>query len=493
VGWLFVTIPLLALAFTIMRPAPLPDASATLEPVFDAANARRLALELAAVYPDRSPGSRSAPDAAHWVAEQFRALGLETTADRFRATIPGRGHAELENVVAVVPGRTRDTILIVAHRDSTQGAPGINDNASGTGALLELARAYAVTRTGAAGGVNPNHTLVFASTDAGAYGLLGARRLAREGPNADRVVAVVILDSVGSRNTARLEIAGHGPRSPAPVVVVTASARIEGETGHAARTPRVVAQLLDLALPFSLYEQDAFLSERVSAVTLTTEGGRPGESGSDHIDEAQLSRVGRAAERLVGSLDAKGLELARGTETYVYANGRVIHGWAISFLYVVLLVPFLLALADLLARLRRRRIELRPAFRSYGRRLVLWLWIGLVFYLLGALGAWPTGSATAVNPSAETATHWPRLGLSALVVIGLLSWVVARARLVRRGPVADSDDVAGLAAALTALAAISFVLIATNPYALIFVLPSAHAWLWLASLRRGSDLVRALV
>ena len=128
----------------------------------------------------------------------------------------------------------RDAILVVAHRDSTRGSsPGSTTTRPARGALIELARAYAATRTGAAGGVSPNHTIVFASTDAGAYGLLGARRLARSPPYAGRIVAVVDLDSIGSRHPPRLEIAGHGPRSPAPGIVVTASAQIDAESGQA--------------------------------------------------------------------------------------------------------------------------------------------------------------------------------------------------------------------------------------------------------------------
>ena len=492
IGWLFVAVPLLALAFTIARPAPWPDAAATLEPTFDPASAKRLSLELAGVYPDRSPGSDSSRGAARWVADELRALGLETTTNTFQDTIPGRGRVDLRNVTAIVPGRMRDTILVVAHRDSTRGAPGINDNASGTGALIELARAYAATRTGAAGGVSPNHTIVFASTDAGAYGLLGARHLARSSPYAGRIVAVVDLDSIGSRQPARLEIAGHGPRSPAPLIVVTAAARIAAESGHSPKTAPVAAQLLDLAFPFSLYEQDAFLSEQIPAITLTTEGARPGrDDAANQIDEAQLGRVGRAAERLLGSLDARGIELSRGTSTYVYARGRVIHGWVIAFLYLAALAPFLLALADLLARLRRRGLPIAPALRSYFRRFAFWLWIGVVFFLLGLMGAWPSGAAVAVNPAAEAAGHWPRLGLAVLVLVGLVSWVIARGRLVRRGAPSDEDEVAGIAAALIAIAIIAIVLIATNIYALIFILPSAHAWLWLIELRHRRAFVRA--
>jgi Peptidase family M28 len=482
-GWLVVALPLVTIAFTITRPAPLPNASATLQPVFDAAAARLVASDLAAVYPDRSPGSPASPGAASWVRDELAGLGIPTATDTFEETIPGRGRTTLRNVVGVVSGRSRDTIVVVAHRDSTPGTPGVNDNASGTGALVELARAYSATRGAAAGGVNPNHTLVFASTDGGAYGLLGARRLAQHPPNSGRVVAVVVLDAIGSNHRPRLELSGHGPRSPTPVFTATAAARIEDETGHSAGTPGTLAQVLDLAFPFSLYEQDAFLTEHISAVTITTEGSRPSAGVSiDRLNGARIGQAGRAAEGVIASLDA--LDLGRDTNSYVFANGRVIKGWTIAFLFIAMLVPVALANADLLARLRRRRIPLRPALRSYVRRLAFWLWVGAAFYLLALLGMWPTGAAGAVNPASAAATHWPRLGLAVLTIIVLVSWVIVRTRLVRRRPVEEEEEVAALTVAVTSTMLVAFVLIVTNPYALLFVLPSAHAWLWLIAARQ---------
>ena len=303
VGWLFVVVPLLALAFTIARPGALArrvgDARVDVRRRLGAPLGRRARRRLSRTA-RRAPTARAARRAGSQTSSAPSASRRRPTT--FSETIPGRGRADLRNVTAVVPGHMRDTILVVAHRDSTRGEPGINDNASGTGALIELARAYAATRTGAAGGVSPNHTIVFASTDAGAYGLLGARRLARSSPYAGRIVAVVDLDSIGSRRPPRLEIAGHGPRSPAPGIVVTASARIDAESGHAAKTAPVVAQLIDLALPFSLYEQDAFLSEGIPAVTLTTRGGPARRGRSGRRDRRGAARQGRprrgAAARL---------------------------------------------------------------------------------------------------------------------------------------------------------------------------------------------------
>jgi Peptidase family M28 len=485
-------IPVLAAAFTVSRPAPLPPATAALDPTFDHVNAYRLAQNLVTLYPDRSPGSHASAGAARWVADQLRMLGLRTRIDRFSASVAGRGRVDLRNVSAVVPGRSRDTILVVAHRDSTRGHSGANDNASGTAALIELARAYSSTRT-SAGGVSPAHTLSFVSTDAGAYGLLGARRLAGSSPQSEHVVAAIALDSIASRKPPRLEISGDGPRSPAPGLVATAEARLAEETGSTPELPGAIAQLVDLAFPFSLTEQYAFLAERIPALTITTEGDRAGKDARPRrLDAVVLGRVGRAAEGLLASLDAS-LEPARETSAYLYVGGRVVRGWAVALFYVALLVPFLLCLADLMARLRRWRVPLRPAIRSYLRRLGFWLFAGGIFLLFAFAGAWPGGDEAAINPASEAATHWPRLALALFALVIAAGWLVARSRLVPEGPVESEDEVAGMAVALAALAVITLVLIGTNPLALLFILPSAHAWLWLVQARGRDAWLRALL
>jgi hypothetical protein len=492
-AWLAAAVPLLAAAFTITRPAPLPPPAAVAQPAFDAVGALQTAGELVAGFPDRSPGSPRSAGAARWVRRKFDELHLDSVAmDGFSASIPGRGRTPLRNVTGVVPGRTRDTILVVAHRDSTSGLPSGDNNASGTAAMIELARVYAATRDALTGGASPTHTLVFASTDGGAYGLLGARRLASTAA-AGRAVAVIVLDSIASRGRPRLVVAGHGPRSAAPGVLATAAARIQEETGQGPATTGWLAQLVDLAFPYSLTEQDEFLRARIPAFTITTGGTRPtNDTLPAAIDGARLGQVGRAAEGLIASLDAT-IGPPHGTNTFVYLHGRVIQGWAIALLYVAALVPFGVALLDLVARLRRRRVPLRPALRSYVRRLGFWLFAGALFYVFAVAGAWPDGEAAAVNPDSQAAGHWPRLALALYVLLVFGGWLVARCRLVRREEPTDQEELAGMAMALAALVAIAFVLIVTNIYALLFLLPSAHAWLWLMQARRRPAAVRAAV
>src|SRR6185312_12246289 len=51
-----------------------------------------------------------------------------------------RGTATTENVIAELPGKNADNVVMAgAHLDSVNAGPGINDNGSGSAALLEVA------------------------------------------------------------------------------------------------------------------------------------------------------------------------------------------------------------------------------------------------------------------------------------------------------------------------------------------------------------------
>ena len=74
----------------------------------------------------------------------------------------------------------------------------------------------------------------------------------------------------------------------------------------------------------------------------------------------------------------------------------------------------------------------------------------------------------------------------ALVVYGCLlalGWLFGRDRLVPRRPLGDGEELSGQVGALLALAVLSLLIVAMNPYAVIFVLPSLHAWIWLPQAR----------
>src|SRR5262249_40054532 len=155
-----------------------------------------LAAELARGYPDRSPGSPGSIGAARWVEDELRPYGLATSRDVFSASVPGRGRVGLVNLVTTVIGKSSQAIVVMAHPDDVGLGEGANDNASGTAALVELARLYGNTVI-AGPRVRPAHTLVFVSTDGGAFGGVGAAHFVSTWPFRDQIVAVIVLDAIG--------------------------------------------------------------------------------------------------------------------------------------------------------------------------------------------------------------------------------------------------------------------------------------------------------
>ncbi|HEY3181802.1 MAG TPA: M28 family peptidase [Gaiellaceae bacterium] len=489
-SFLLLSLPLLIAAFSVQRPAPLQRP--LLPPAFDAVSTRQLADELATVRPFRTPGSVGATE---WFRDQLRPYGLPTRSDVWHDTVPGIGRVRLENLTTVVTGQSPDTIVVMAHRDDTGEGPGANDNATGTAALIELARAYARPSTPSQARIRPAHTLVFLSTDGGSFGGLGALRFVESSPFRDRVVAVVNLDAIAGAGPPRMEIAGDLPRSPTPVLVQTAAHWLLEQTGARPRHPGFLGQLIDLGFPFTLYEQGPFVARGLPAVTLTTGGIRPPAGFADapsRLRQEKLAEMGRAAQQLLGSLD-QGLELAQGTTSYVWVGDRIVRGWAIELMLLALLAPVVVSGVDLFARCRRRRIRLAPAVRALRSRLAFWSFLALAFYAFDALGAWPAGAPRPPNPSTAAAGDWPVLALLALAGLGLAGWLVARHRLVPRQPVDAEAELAGQTVALLGLVICSLVVVATNPFGLLFALPALHVWLWLPQVRTARSPVRLAV
>src|SRR5580765_6692212 len=197
--WLLLGLPLLVAAFSVARPVPLPPPQVA--PGVDGNAATALATDLADHHPNRYPGSVGALQAADWFRDQLKPYGFRVRTQPFTAVIPGQGRARMQNLVTQVSGSSRQTIVVMAHRDDDGTGQGANDNASGTAALVELARAYSNR-------VTPAHTIVFLSTDGGAFGGLGAAQFLEHAPERDNVIAVVNLDAIAGHGPVRLQLAG---------------------------------------------------------------------------------------------------------------------------------------------------------------------------------------------------------------------------------------------------------------------------------------------
>jgi hypothetical protein len=136
--------------------------------------------------------------------EVQRAAGVYAKAFDERRRIEG---GMVENVVAVLPGRDRakPALVLMAHYDSVPGSPGAADDAAGTAAVLEIARALQ------AAGSPRARDVILLLTDGEESGLLGADAFFRAHPLAQRAGFVINLEARGS--SGRASMFETGPRN----------------------------------------------------------------------------------------------------------------------------------------------------------------------------------------------------------------------------------------------------------------------------------------
>ncbi|HEV7994106.1 MAG TPA: M28 family peptidase [Gemmatimonadaceae bacterium] len=183
----------------------------------------------------RGVGSLGSAAAARFIAARYRDLGLDggfdedcSTPPRCRSTffqsfdVDGK---PARNVVAMVRGTDSllagQYVLVGAHYDhlglspmfandpqlGIAVRPGADDNASGTVAVLELARRLAARRTA--------RSILFVSFDAEEPGMLGSELFVRYPPAAlESIVLMLNLDMVGRLRRRDLLIDGSGASEP---------------------------------------------------------------------------------------------------------------------------------------------------------------------------------------------------------------------------------------------------------------------------------------
>jgi Zn-dependent M28 family amino/carboxypeptidase len=164
--------------------------------------------------------SQAADGGAHAAARKNASTALPGVAFRVEIELVRR-EAPAFNVIGLLEGsdpKLKDEVVVVgAHYDHLgrggEGSlatregdihHGADDNASGTSALLELARIFAASR--------PRRTIVFAAFGGEEEGLLGSNFYVNRGPAAPlaRTVAMINMDMVGRLKDDRLVVGGVG-------------------------------------------------------------------------------------------------------------------------------------------------------------------------------------------------------------------------------------------------------------------------------------------
>ena len=183
------------------------------------------------------PSGRQLAEAADAIDRAFQPRSFPLPGVRARLEVGlVRERGTAANVVGVLPGTdprlAREAIVIGAHYDHLghggEGSlapdqigavhPGADDNASGTAAVLGLARAFA-----AAGGAS--RTLVFAAFAGEEMGLLGSTHYVRRPAHPlESTILMVNLDMVGRLREGKLYVAGVDGGTGLRALVTTAAA-----------------------------------------------------------------------------------------------------------------------------------------------------------------------------------------------------------------------------------------------------------------------------
>ncbi|MBQ6605340.1 MAG: M28 family peptidase [Tidjanibacter sp.] len=164
----------------------------------------------------REAGTEDAAKASDYIAEQFAAMGLEPYIGEsyFQYfTVPTAKNKSFRNVIGIIEGTNPELsnryIVVGAHYDHLgvqlgKTYPGADDNASGTSALIEVARNLLVNRS------TLGRSIIIVAFDAEEMGLYGSTYLAEVMPT-ERIDLMISMDMVGWLAEAeRLTIEGAG-------------------------------------------------------------------------------------------------------------------------------------------------------------------------------------------------------------------------------------------------------------------------------------------
>jgi hypothetical protein len=283
-------------------PDPVADPGCDDRAPYDPAALRDRVAHLAAVELDgRAAGSPGDAAARSYLAGEFRCAGLVPAGDggSYAQPFVADGHPTA-NLVGYLPGgdAARDIIVVGAHHDHLGGGHlGANDDASGTAALIAIARA--LHRAG-----TPRRTIAFVAFGGEELGELGSRQFAAHPPAAlplDRVVYDVNLDMVGSYGSAGA-VHAMGTFRGLPATAIVQALAAERPALHVGLGGRGVGS-----------DHEAFCSAGVPYVFFWTPDRRCYHARcdtTDRLDTAHLAAIAQLAGALVARLADTPVDLA---------------------------------------------------------------------------------------------------------------------------------------------------------------------------------------
>lgn len=333
-GFAPVLAALVVLAFSL-EGVPEPFAPGPVTAEFDGSTAMSFARQLAREQPDREAGSDGDRAAADLVAERFGEIATGRVHQQPWDQRVNGERRELRNVALVLPGRSDESILVVAGRD-TRTAPGFVSSAAATGVLVELALEL--------GAADRERTIILASTDGSAEGATGVRRLLDGLPERLAVRAAVVISQPAAAELREPHLITQATtaRSTNLQLAETAASLLETQAEAPPGLDGVGGQLASLAFPHGLGEQGPLIDAGVPAVAISSAGMLPLSPELDtrqHASQETVDRLGRATLATVNALAAAPGGLSRSPGSYLRMGDNLVPGWAAGLLALALLAP----------------------------------------------------------------------------------------------------------------------------------------------------------
>ncbi len=257
---------------------------------------------LAALGP-RPSGSAALDRARQYIVAELTRASIETRLDPFTAATP-HGPIRMTNVIAVLPGRRPDVVMVAGHYDTKWFRDfrfvGANDGGSSAALVLELARTLA--------GAPHEFTywLVFfdgeeaRETWTATDSLYGSRHLAAElGRTKHLPRAMILVDMIGDRD---LDIRREGGSTPWLTDLVWATAQRLGQAAHFLADTLMVED-----------DHAPFLAAGVPATLLIDFDYPPWHTAGDTLDKISAESLQIVGDVVAASLPGVETRLSRET------------------------------------------------------------------------------------------------------------------------------------------------------------------------------------
>jgi hypothetical protein len=352
-----------------LSPAPL---------AFDAPEAFKLTRDFVTQFPNRIFGSIESRQSTGYIHDYLQQLGYSINYVHFDGRIAR--HREVgRNILVYKKGQIPEILVLIAHLDTARTTgQGAMDDGSGVGVLLELARIFSSEPT--------HRSLLFVFSDGEEWGMLGARDIAANYAERNRIAAVLSLDHVGIGDLESfcLEETGQLKGFTPPWLRHLARQAAESQ-GLPVRSPGGFSEYLERAVLISQADQGPFLAAGIPAINLGSESRERSlekeiyHSERDTIENLKpesFGRYGRVAERLVRTLDDLPSIPLQSSNSLRLWNSLYVKPGVMWVIQLLIFLPPVLVLIILFMNCRRRlrRVDVGREFLAF-LATVLPLWI----------------------------------------------------------------------------------------------------------------------